>query len=255
MQKPLYPEGEGICHSVILHPPGALATGDTLHLDVRVRRGAHAVLSTPAATKWYKSCPPGPGDPPDAPRFAGQFSTLHLEPGSRLEWLPQENIYFDRSHSRQDFTLVAEAGARAIGWDIHLLGRRASGERWRHARLQTRQRLLTAHGQPLWHEQQRLHSDSPSLQSPQGLAGYPVFGTLWALAAECQPALAHALASDLPFDDEIRAGATALPDGVLLVRAVAQECEAIRDLFYRLWLSLRRVVMGVEGQPLRLWST
>ncbi len=246
LQKALYPEGPGICHGVILHPPGGLAAGDDLALNIEVDAGAHALLTTPGATKWYK----GSADQPSKQRIS-----IVLQENARVDWLPQDNIYFDHSHAHQHFELRLAPGATAIGWDSTLLGRQARGESWQHAQLRMLSRISHSCGAPLWEERQVMRSGDPILTAPQGLAGWPAYGTLWAVGPACTPELAHELADALPFTDELRAGATALPSGLLLVRAVAAHSEPLRTLFAELWLRLRPIVHGVPAQPLRLWST
>src|ERR1044071_2291298 len=55
VQKALYPEGCGVCQSIIVHPPAGIAGGDRLILDARAGRRARAQLTTPAAAKWYRT--------------------------------------------------------------------------------------------------------------------------------------------------------------------------------------------------------
>src|SRR5688572_4564324 len=85
VQKTFHPEGDRCCHAVVVHPPGGIAGGDALTIAVRAEEGAHALLTTPGATKWYRSAGP----------WAASHVDIDASAGSIVEWLPQEAIVFD----------------------------------------------------------------------------------------------------------------------------------------------------------------
>ncbi|MDB0564436.1 urease accessory protein UreD [Ralstonia solanacearum] len=250
VQKALYPEGEGVCHVVLLHPPAGIAGGDVLDIGIELGADAHAVLTTPGATKWYKSLG----------RTATQRVAIRLDAGARLDWLPQENIVFNQACPIIDLTLDLAPGATAIGWDTTMLGRHAAGESCQtgHVAMHTR---LRCEGQPLWIEAAAFDAQSPVLGAATGMAGFHVVGTLWAVGEGATEALAETLAEQLPYNDDIRAGATCLVQerpgrpSVLLLRVLARRPEAARALLSQTWLALREPIHGVAGRPLRLWAT
>jgi len=87
VQKPLYPEHPSICHAIIVHPPGGIVGGDELHIDATLGDQAHALLTTPGAGKWYRA----------NGNLSHQYVTLQAAAGARLEWLPQETIFFNEA--------------------------------------------------------------------------------------------------------------------------------------------------------------
>nr|WP_150789615.1 urease accessory protein UreD [Pandoraea iniqua] len=245
VQKSLHPEGPGICHAVIVHPPGGIAGGDSLDIDVRLEDHAHAVLTTPGATKWYKS----------QGRVGTQDIALTLGAGAKLDWLPLENIVFEQADAKQNIRVRLGENATVIGWDATLLGRQAAGEQWTQGQWRATFELRDAQDRLLWAEQAVLGADDAQRTGVTGLAGFPVFATLWAVGPACTREFAETLAADLPFQDDLRAGVTCLPGNVLVLRVLGHDMETVRQLMIRHWLALRPIVHGVPAEPLRLWAT
>ncbi len=245
VQKAIYPEDEKICHAVIVHPPGGIAGGDELTVEIDLEANSSAVVTTPGATKWYK-----------APRhLCRQQTTIRLAERATLDWLPQENIFYNATRVESTFRLQIGPGATAIGWEIGMLGRQASGEEWLEGSLRFLTSIERIDGLPLWVERLRLEAAGSLRKAYQGLCGLNVFGTLWAVSAGCTAELAEELASDLPLENGLRAGVTSLPEGILLVRGLSNDVERLRQMMVDCWMRLRPPVHGLASRRLRLWAT
>jgi urease accessory protein len=153
------------------------------------------------------------------------------------------------------FTLQIDTGATAIGWEIAVLGRQASAEQWTEGSLRCLTSIQRTDGLPLWYERLALDAGDSFRKAPHGLFGYNVFGTLWAIGPGCMAARSEELVSHLPFRNGLRAGATCLPGGILLIRGLADTVEPLRDMMVDCWLRLRPQVHGLQSHRLRLWAT
>jgi urease accessory protein len=239
VQKPLYPEGHDLCHAIIVHPPGGIAGGDELELNLRVGKGAAALITTPGATKWYRTAGP----------WARQGVALRVE--GALEWLPQETIVFDGALARTRYDIDLAADASLIGWDIVCLGRTGSGERY--ARGSYRSAIeVRRQGRLLWLERGRVDGGGALLDSPAGLDGKPVYGTLFAAVPALDRGILESLREKNPEDGK---GAVTLLPGILLARYLGNSSEAARGYFLALWRILRPAFTGREAIEPRIWRT
>ena len=244
VQKALFPEGNDICHSIIIHPPAGIAGGDTLEIDVFVGSECHAVLSTPSASKWYKSFK----------NPATQSIQFELGTNAKLDWLPQENLFFKGADAKVLTKLNLQSSSSFIGWDAAMLGRHASGEEWSKGHVHIGNQIYRD-GKLLWVENGQIDAEDMHYKSLPQIGSWPVFATLCAVGPACSRTLAESLSNMMPWTDALRSGVTYLPQGVLLARAVSNDIELTRNWMINTWSILRPLVHGVPAKSLRLWAS
>jgi urease accessory protein len=170
----LYPEGDAVCHNVLVHPPGGVAGGDDLDMTVQVQEGAHALITTPGATRFYKTS----GD------AAIQRTRVKLSDGARLEWLPLENIAYSGCIAENRLQLDLAPTAQMIGWDITALGLPAAELPFERGQFTLHTELLDSQGgHSPWLERGRIAADDQRLlTSPIGMNGHTCLVTLFFIA-------------------------------------------------------------------------
>jgi urease accessory protein len=240
VQKPLYPEGDAVCHAIVVHPPAGIAGGDELEFSARASEGAAALLTTPGAGKWYRS----------GGAWARQRLAFDARDGACIEWLPQETIVYDGALADIRTEVRLAGSACFIGWEIVCFGRTGSGERFERGecRLET---ALRRDGKLLRLERGRIDGGGALLDSPAGMAGEPVCGTLLASAAGLEDLLAPCREAQ----PESGAGAATLLPGVMVARYLGSSSESAKRYFAHLWRILRPAIAGIEAHEPRIWKT
>ena len=241
VQKPLYPEGESTCHAIVVHPPAGIVGGDELVIEVTAGKRAAALLTTPGAGKWYRS----------AGAWATQRVAIETGPASTVEWLPQETIVYDGARADIGWEARLAGDARLIAWDIVCLGRTGSGERFGQGRLRTAARLVRD-GRLAWSERGSIEPGGVLAESPAGLAGHPVFGTMIVAAPAIDDEWVAAARSHMAREGE--GGATRLGN-VLVARYRGGSGEAAREHFGAIWRELREPVLARAPAEPRIWRT
>ncbi|MCP5231096.1 MAG: urease accessory protein UreD [Zoogloeaceae bacterium] len=234
VQRVLYPEG-GVAHVYLLHPPGGVVGGDRLDVHVEVA-GGHALLTTPGATKFYRS----------AGQYAHQNQQLSVADGAVLEWLPQETILFADALLKARTRIELTGDARIAAWEIQCLGRPSNAETLGRGRADLGFELWRD-GEPLLLERLRVQPDT--LNRKALLAGAPVTGVCVLSHAD---AAAEALARETLNADGF--GLTRIDD-LLICRYLGASTEFAQRGFRALWRTLRPLTIGRAPSPPRIWST
>ena len=243
----LYPEGDAICHNVLVHPPGGLVGGD--HLDIRIsaRGNAHGLITTPGATRFYRS----QGAP------ALQTTRIRLEDHARLEWLPLEAICHDGCLAENRLHIDLAPQAEFIGWDVTALGLPHASQPF------TRGSFCQHIELPgVWLERGRIDaSDHRLMNSPLGLAGHRCLASLFfATGSKLERGRRQAaldVAREIIEHHTLRdtAGATSPDSKVVVVRVLAPVVEPTMDLLRHIWSAWRRHFWRLSGASPRIWST
>jgi urease accessory protein len=243
----LYPEAPNVCHNVLVHPPGGIVGGDVLRIDVDLTANSHALITTPGATRFYRSL----GEE------ATQTLVAKVGEGARLEWLPLETICHRNTLAENRMRFELAPGAEMIGWDVLALGLPASGEAFDAGRY-TQQIELPG----VWLERGTVDgSDTRLLQSPLGFAGNSVLATMWFAAgtglgsarrdalidAAREVAAAHPLAP--------RAGCSSPHAEAVVLRVLAQRVEPAMGLLAAVWARWREIAWNLPACTPRVWRT
>jgi len=243
----LYPEGPQVCHHVLVHPPGGIVGGDVLEIDALLDEGTHALITTPGATRFYRSA----GD------TARQAARLRLAAGARCEWLPLEAIAYSGCRALNALRFELEPGAQMIGWDVVALGLPAAGQAFEDGVFE---QCLDWPG--AWRERGRIAADDRRLlDSPLGLGGHRVLATAWFAGGTAWPEpmrdrlleLARDAAGASPLAR--LAGSTSPQPGLVVTRALADRVEPAMALLQAVRAAWREAAWSLPAHPPRVWRT
>jgi len=242
VQRAFYPESNDLAHVYLLHPPGGVVAGDQLTVRVNVAPGARALVTTPAATKFYRS----------EGRVAQQAQIFQVHAAASLEWLPQETIVYGSARVSTKTRVELEPGATFCGWDMVCLGRAASGDHFEAGRLQQAFEIWQG-DRPLWIERAEFDASEPVRHAAWGLGGHRVFGTFVCTGQNAAAVAAARAAVDT--DDSRELFAVSQMRGAIVCRYLGRSTERARHVFAQAWAALRPLVLGRPASPPRIWLT
>ncbi len=242
VQKPFYPESNGCCHIYLIHPPGGIVGGDSLNLTAQLNENTHALITTPAATKFYRS----------TGIQATQNQTINLQENAILEWLPQETVYFNDTNAASTTRININSSNRFFAWEIQCLGLPAQKEYFIAG--QCRQKLeIWRNEKPLLLEINRLIGGDELLDANWGLQGFKSVGTF--VCTDNDTSIDVDTINQVAEQFKDLSNSYTLVNGLLIIRAMSAYAEKIKDFFAALWTILRPQVLQLESSAPRIWHT
>ena len=239
IQRPFYPEGD-LCHLYLLHPPGGIVGGDQLSIEVNTDSNSSSLLTTPGATKVYRTSD-------------HKHSTINqnfiVAENSSFEWLPMETIVFPGANSQFSSKLLLSGNARIAAWEVYCLGRPAINESFDFGSLNFSLELWRD-GMPILLD--KLMIDKTELESVVGLRGFPVFGTF--IISKTNKKVLETVRTMMIETDSCVTGVTQIED-IIIVRSLAKKTYLMQDLFKKIWQTVRPLVFNREATIPRIWAT
>lgn len=241
VQRPFYPEGQSICHSVILHTAGGIVGGDRLTSNFQLQPHSQALITTAAANKIYRS----------NGLQARQNIEIKIDNHACLEWLPQETIVFNNANFRQDIRIELADNAQFIGWEINRFGRTARKEKFIAGEWRSNTEIWQ-NNKPLWIDRQYLPGSEEIFHSPHALAGKPIVGTLVYIGKPVSTEIVQQARNLIPPFPPSSSGVTRLENG-LLCRYRGDSTTEVRNWFISVWQLLRMSFLNRDRCLPRVW--
>lgn len=243
VQRPFYPEQDGTCHVYVLHPPGGIAGGDSLNLNLVCNQDTSTLVTTPGANKFYQS----------NGLAAQQNQQLFVKDNASLEWLPQETILFDGSNVDSITKIELESSSGFIGWEIVSFGRPACAEEFSTGTFKQ--------SYEIWCDKQPIFIDKVIIKDRA-----EVFSGLWGLQSKPVMGLMTVVNQDIDLLNEAKisiqniinhhpCSSVTVMNNILVCRCLDDNAMSVRDQFIEIWKLVRPIVISKQPCEPRIWAT
>ncbi len=227
---------DGACYLMLLNPTGGVLGGDRLVTEIILEAGTHACLTTPSATRIYRT----------SEHPAILETTIRVGDGATLEYLPDHVIPHAGSALHQSLRVEMAPGSRAIVLDAMACGRQAHGERWNFREMLSRTEIQVC-GRPAYINCTRI---VPAAMQPDqfGLMQDFDYMACLALFADGFPRwreVVSAMNAVLDGQPGVHGGASLLWTGGCVVRFLARSASDMTHANQRLWDAAREHVLGL----------
>jgi urease accessory protein len=227
---------DGASYLMLLNPTGGVLGGDHLITEIEQEAGTHVCLTTPSATRIYRT----------AEEPAILETVIHLGEGAALEYFPDHVIPHAGSALRQSLRIEMARGSRAIILDSLASGRVAHGERWSFTEMDSRTEVFAC-GRPAYINRTRIVPATKRPDRPGWMEDFDYMSCMGLFAdgfTRWKEVLAG-MNDELKRAPNIRSGASLLSRGGCVVRFLARSASDMTLANKKLWDAARGQVAGL----------
>lgn len=237
VQRPFYQEE--VCHVYLLHPPGGVAFCDNLSVKATAFENSHCLITTPGATKFYKSNG-------RQSLFTQEFV---IKDHASLEFLPAQNIYYKGTNTKVTTAFYLEGEAKFAFRDVSKCGMKDETMPFEHSSLFNR--ILVYKNQKLVLNETCFIDGMDDYLSKAAINNHPYLGTYMSNALSLD--LIEYLAEHLKHDSYTFCLSNV--DDIFIARFLGDDNQSIEKAIVKLWLESREQVIGFKPSIPRIWST
>ena len=237
VQKPFYPEK--CCHVYMLHPPGGIAGTDSLKFDCIVEPNCHVLVTTPGATKFYKT--------------DGQISEFNqvfkLNNGASLEYLPSQNIFYKGTHTKVNTSFYLEQNAKFAFRDVSKCGMKDEENPFLDSSFFNTIKIYQDNTLVL--KETCFIEGMEDFKALAAIFNHPYIGTFICnkVSEETLSKLQNLL------DLNAYQASIGMVDNFLIARFLGDDNQSIENTIVEIWKTVREEVIGLPPCLPRIWST
>jgi urease accessory protein len=230
------PLENGASYLMLLNPTGGVLGGDHLVTEIEQEAGTHICLTTPSATRIYRT----------VEKPATLETMIRLGEGATLEYFPDHVIPHAGSALRQSLHIEMSRGSRAIILDSMASGRVAHGERWSFTEVDSRTEVFAC-DRPVYINRTRI---VPATNLPDRLGWMEEFDYMSCMGMFADgfarwKEVSAAMNEELKSVPNVRGGASLLSRGGCLVRFLARSASDMTLANKKLWDVARWQLAGL----------
>ncbi len=244
-----FPLADGAALAHLHNLSGGVLGGDQLALSVNVGPRASVQLTSTGATRLYRCRP--------QMSAASQTTSIQVQEGGLLEYLPDPLIPFAGARYRQSCAIDLADDAGLFWWETVAPGRTARGELFAYDQLHLSTKI-TAHGRPLAIERYTLEPQRKSISSLARLGPYHYFCSLYVCRVGVDAArwlklerALNELAYQISTPGEVSWGASCLVAHGLAVRGMSYQGHRLTSGLMKFWQEAKLALYRREAIPPR----